>query len=365
MTIWRDPTKALQIGFLALLVISTAQVLWWVADHATYTREVRDRMALLYDSDAQVVTRFLGEPPSAGELETLLPHLSVQSGIARVRVDAVDALDLEESSRINRYLWEGGFFLVVLLGGMLVLTRTIRDDAELRRRQQNFLAAVSHEFKSPLASMRLAAETLMMRAGEPDTRKLGERILEDGDRLLRMVDNLLDTTRLEEGRHELETEPISVRAMVEAGITELEGRAKANGIEVGHEVPGDLTLLADRAAFESVLRNVLDNAVKACVAGEGHRVNVSARALDGRVELSVSDDGIGFPADDASTIFEKFYRSGEEIRRTTPGSGLGLYIVRKLVELSKGKIHAHSEGPGKGATITVTWPAGTPTDAAP
>ena len=86
---------------------------------------------------------------------------------------------------------------------MAVMTRTLRHDAELRRRQQNFLAAVSHEFKSPLASIQLAAETLVLRSRDDDGKRLGRRILEDGERLLRMIDNLLDTTRLEEGRQRL------------------------------------------------------------------------------------------------------------------------------------------------------------------
>ena len=182
-----------------------------------------------------------------------------------------------------------------------------------------------------------------MRAEEPNTQRLGERILEDGDRLLRMVDNLLDTTRLEEGHHTLEMEPISVRAIVEAGISELTERAVANGIQVEHDVPAELSLVADRAAFESVLRNILDNAIKACIAGEGQTVSGRARAIDGQIEMKVTDDGIGFPPQDAAMIFEKFYRSGDEIRRATPGTGLGL--------------EAASEGPGKGATFTVNWPA--------
>ena len=98
MIVWRDPIKALQIGFLALFVISAGQVLWWIADQASYTREMTDRLGVLYDSDAQVVTRFLGERPAAAELEALLPHIKIESGIARVEVHAVDALDREESS---------------------------------------------------------------------------------------------------------------------------------------------------------------------------------------------------------------------------------------------------------------------------
>src|SRR5690606_15262248 len=124
----------------------------------------------------------------------------------------------------------------VLIGGMAVLTRALRHDAALRRRQQNFLAAVSHEFKSPLASVRLAAETLVMRSQEPDTQRLGRRILEDGDRLLRMVDNLLDTTRLEEGRHTLTGNDVSLRGAVDAAVAEVAERAALNGIRIEVDV---------------------------------------------------------------------------------------------------------------------------------
>lgn len=357
MIVWRDPIKALQIGFLALFVISAGQVLWWIADQASYTREMTDRLGVLYDSDAQVVTRFLGERPAAAELEALLPHIKIESGIARVEVNAVDALDREESSRINQYFWEGGFFLIVLLSGITVLTRTIRHDAQLRKRQQNFLAAVSHEFKSPLASMRLAAETLMIRMDEPVAQRLGERILQDGARLLRLVDNLLETTHLEEGHRPLKMEPISLLNIVEAGVAELEERAHDNDISINQEIPKELTLVTDRAAFESVFRNILDNAIKACIAGEGHAVAITARAVHDHVEVKVSDDGIGFPPQDSAMIFEKFYRSGEEIRRAMPGTGLGLYIVHKLMKVSGGKIEAMSEGLGKGATFTINWPS--------
>ena len=162
MTLRRDPTKAMQIGFLALLLISAAQAGWWMYDGVRYARSVEERF-------------------SVGD-----PSVAEDSG-----------------ARINRIVWEGGFFLVVLIGGMAVLTRTLRHDAELRKRQQNFLAAVSHEFKSPLASIQLAAETLVLRSRDDDGKRLGRRILEDGERLLRMIDNLLDTTRLEEGRQHL------------------------------------------------------------------------------------------------------------------------------------------------------------------
>jgi signal transduction histidine kinase len=351
----REPVKALQIGFLAMLMISAAMVAWWMADHVRYSRDVRQSFAALYDADAQAVTAAY-----AGAFERfpeLLPHLEIESGLATVRVDAIDALEEEAASRMNRFTWEGSFFLLVLLVGMGVLTRTIRRDAELRQRQQNFLAAVSHEFKSPLASMRLSAETLLLRVSEPDSQRLGQRILDDGERLLRMVDNLLDTTRLEEGRHALAREPILLADLVAHCVDEIVERARQNDIEITTTIDESIELDADRTALETVLRNLLDNALKACIAGDGHRIDVQAERRGEAIAIIVRDEGLGFDPADAAVIFEKFYRLGDELRRTTPGTGLGLYIVKRFVELSGAEIAADSEGVGHGATVTVQWPA--------
>jgi signal transduction histidine kinase len=195
-----------------------------------------------------------------------------------------------------------------------------------------------------------------MRSKDPDTERLGRRILEDGDRLLRMVDNLLDTTRLEEGRHTLEPEQTHLGELVAAAVTEISERTLQHGIAVDIHVGQNIRLIADRTALETILRNLLDNAVKACVAGQGKRIAVSATEHTDRVEIAVVDDGLGFPPEDAAMMFEKFYRLGDELRRSTPGTGLGLYIVKRLAELSGARIGAASEGPGRGATVTITWP---------
>ena len=315
MTVRRDPTKAMQIGFLALLSISAATVGWWMYDHVRYARSVEQRFA----SD-----------PAVAE---------------------------DSDARINRVLWEGGFFLVVLIGGMAVLTRTLRHDAELRRRQQNFLAAVSHEFKSPLASIQLAAETLVLRSRDDDGKRLGTRILEDGERLLRMIDNLLDTTRLEEGREHLTPQLTNLYAASQAAIAAIGERARSSGVTITLAVPEDLALHVDPIVIETGLRNLLDNALKSCVAAKSGAINVHGARDGGGITLAVSDDGLGFPPEDAAMIFEKFHRLGDELRRATPGTGLGLYIVKRLVELSGGTVQGASAGSGRGATVSMRWPA--------
>ena len=369
----RDPSKTLQIGTLLLLAVAVAQVAWWIADQVRLAHGDRDQVAALYRAEANAANaiagllRESGQRSAAGtlesdngepvldELRSRLPHLAIDANDhATVRPEALQSLHAASASRINRYAWEGGFFLLVLLGGMIVLTRVIRHDFKLRRRQQTFLAAVSHEFKSPLASMRLSAETLALRATDDDSRRLGQRMLEDGDRLLNMVDNLLDTTRIEEGELELAPEAVPLAGAVQAARGRINEEARAHDIAIDVELDESIHILGDRAAVDAVLRNLLDNALKACTAGSGKRIAVNATRSGERVAITVADDGIGFPPSDAKAIFGKFHRAHQS---RMPGTGLGLYIVQRLAALSGASVEAASRGAGQGALFTLHWPA--------
>jgi signal transduction histidine kinase len=269
----------------------------------------------------------------------------------------IEALHAARDARARRYYWEGGFFLVVLITGMAVVIAAMRHDAALRRRQQNFLAGVSHEFKSPLASIRLAAESLARRGSASDTARWTPRIIADCERLLRTVDNLLDTARLEDGRHRVTARRVVLGAAIDQAIDEQSARASGDGIALVQDIDDpDLALDVDPEALASILRNLIDNGIKACVAGDGSRVTVSVRSEQDAVTLRVSDDGMGFPPSESALLFEKFYRVGDERQRRTSGSGLGLYLVLRLTQLSGARVHADSAGPGRGATITVRWP---------
>ena len=328
----RDPSRFLQFGFLTLLFLCVLQAAYWISDNVRLTRDIE-------------AVREVATSAGARAQGTEAPLARIESELTRL-----------SEGRVNRYLWEGGFFLVVLVGGMAVLTRTLRHDAELRRRQQNFLAAVSHEFKSPLASMQLAAETLELRSSDADSVRLGQRILEDCERLLRMVDNLLDTTRIEEGRHRIQAEHTVLAPQVAAIVDSFSDRALRHAVRIEQLVPAELALSVDRAALDTMLRNLVDNALKACIAGGGHRIEIAAARLDRTIRITVRDDGLGFPPEESHLMFEKFHRLGDEQTRRTPGTGLGLYIVRRLVELSGAEVTASSGGPGQGATLTLSLP---------
>lgn len=352
--IWR-----FQIGFLLLFAITAVQVVWWMVDQ----ERIADRMAADrvtgYELDREAAEASLQAGQSLEELVGLYPHLEIDVGGVRVRPEARESVARDRSSHLNQYRWEGGFFLAVLAAGVLVLWGVLRREADLLARQQNFLAAVSHELRSPLASLRLTTETLLLRdLAAADRRELLDRNLEDLRRLERMIGNLLETNRLEQAKVEPRREPVDLADAVSLAFAEL-GHRNDGGEDLRIEVriEDGLDLRADPVGLGTVLRNLIGNAIESAQAA-GTRVEVVARRLGSTVQLEVLDDGVGFAPADGRRLFEKFYRPGSELRRDKKGSGLGLYLVRSFVTLEGGEVEASSEGPGRGATFRVTWPSG-------
>jgi len=351
----RRGTRVLQWVFLALLVVSVAQVVWWVYDQGRLSAREHDRLRELYESERVLAQQLLIAQRPLTEWRDRVPHVIVSNGEVRVSPAAIAALDHERASRVRRYLFEGGFFLSVLVACMGVLWITLREEAELSRRQANFIATVTHEFKSPLSSLQLTVETIALR--NPPVERLRELLSQmagDVQRLENMVSKILDTAGLESGRLRLVQEPMSLAETVRAAIAELRERAAASKVELRTEVPPELEISADPVAVRTVLRNLLENALRA-TAPSG-TVRVGAAPKGEFVVLSVIDDGMGFEPAEAGKLFEKFYRPGDELRRSGKGTGLGLFIVRRFVELQRGWVTAHSEGAGRGATFTVAWP---------
>lgn len=353
----QDLTRPLQIAFLVLLVICSAQLAWWIIDQVRYTDDVRAQRQRTYQADAQAAEALLRSGMRWSDVHHLFPHLERTADTTSVRVspDVLADLDLERFHRLNRYGWEGAFFLAVLLGAMAVVYRTLKQETVLRRRQQAFLAAVSHELRSPLASLRLSAETLALRDPPPPRRgELLRRILDDVGRLDRMIANLLHASRLSVASARSTPEPCVLAEEVAMVLDELRRHAEDCEAALHADVPDDLVVRADPEGLHTVLRNLVQNAIKAaCGGGE---VTLRASLAGGRVRLEVRDTGIGFPPAEAARLFQKFYRIEEDARDRPSGTGLGLYLVRRCVELDGGTVDASSDGPGRGATFVVTWP---------
>lgn len=353
----RSPsTRTLQFGFLILLLVCAAQLAFWMFDEVNYTRAVTERLRTHYASDTVAARALLDRQASAAEVVGLYPHLDVSNdGRIGISASVLERLDRDRFHRLNRYFWEGAFFLAVLLAAMAVVYKALREEAELRRRQEQFLAAVSHEFKSPLASLRLSIETLSLRDPGPAERaELIRRVLVELSRLERMIHNTLDTSRLASGGSAV-PEHVHIADVVDEMLRELQGFAEECGVRVEADVPLALAVHADREGVGTVLRNLVHNAIKASPR-EGV-VQVRAQAEANEVILTVEDRGIGFPPSEAARLFEQFYRVEGDGRGRMQGTGLGLYLVERLVAHAGGRVTAESAGAGHGATFTVRWPA--------
>jgi signal transduction histidine kinase len=350
-------TRVFQVTALALVVVAAVQVGWWLFQQRSYAIEkVRDSRTL-YTQQILAAQALLdsGTPPD--QVRTMLPDVAIDGQRASLSPAADQMLISEEHRRINQYAWEGGFFLLALALCNGVIFRALRAEARVRQEQDNFLALVSHQFKTPLASLQLSLETMAIRTLSPEqSRTLIERMLADLQRMTAMVTQILESNRLERGRIDLKIEPIELGAAVGRVVSHLDERANKEKITISSDIAGGLYVMADPLALDVVVRNLLENAIAAVTPVGGGTISLSARRADGEIEMSVRDTGVGFRPADGSRLFEKFTRLHPGGGSSYFGTGLGLYIVRRLMQLAGGRVSAHSEGVGQGAKFVLAWP---------
>lgn len=246
------------------------------------------------------------------------------------------------------------FFALIITGLILNTIFLIR---EIRRNEQHdaFLNAMTHELKTPLASIRLYLDTLMTREPDTETRRKFYGIMrDDSERLLGTVEQVLLASRTREKGRLIESEKVSLAELIEESISFIRERRGLDADSVRFvPLPVDIEVNGDREELRSALNNLLDNAVK--YTGDKPLITVSLTARErGRAEISVADNGVGIPAEDLKRIFKRFYRVPG--RTGVKGTGLGLAIVKAIVEKHGGRVSAESRGEGKGSTFTITLP---------
>ncbi|NVB38022.1 HAMP domain-containing histidine kinase [Pseudenhygromyxa sp. WMMC2535] len=259
----------------------------------------------------------------------------------------------------NYWLLVGGIvsFATVISVIVLFTVFLIREIGEVRR-QTGFIDSVTHELRTPLASLRLAAETLARPELAADRREqLRRMMLDDVERLSALVDGILDASRLSSGSREPgDLDEVDVGELVEDVVRELAVRHHLEAARVEVEVEAELSFVVDPHALRTVVLNLVDNAIK--YSSSEPRICVAVRRCPGdkKVELAVSDQGIGIAKGDLKRIFERFYRVPEEAVRSRHGTGLGLFVVSALVKAMGGKVEASSPGEGEGTTFRVFLP---------
>lgn len=281
---------------------------------------------------------------------------------ARLRVLAAAnaaGLELESDADRRRYLWTSAGLLGVVAVGLFVLFRAVRRESEAAQRRQDFVAAVTHELKTPLAGIRMYADMLKegwVPEGESST-TYAERIVGETKRLSGLVDQVLDFSAYERGVSSFQPVPGDLGAAVREAADLCAPAAAEAGVPVVVEVePGLPAIPFDGTLVRPLVVNLVDNAIKYSVRAETKNVRVRVRREGADVALSVADRGVGIPAADRARVFEPFFRSGDEMTRTARGVGIGLALVARYAKAHGAKLDLASEV-GRGTTVTVRFPA--------
>lgn len=257
----------------------------------------------------------------------------------------------KRSTRTKQYLGEGSTFLLVILIGAAVVYSSFRRSIRLSRQQNNFMMAVTHELKSPIAAMKLNLQTMARHQLDEDKRKLLiDRCVTESNRLNDLCNNMLLASQMEGRQYKPANEQFSFSDLVENSIADY-AHSYPGRFEV--DKMGEYNITGDKTLVQMAVNNLLENAVKYTPADKP--VVVSLEEKNSQAVLTIADNGPGIPDAEKAKIFNKFYRIGSEETRKAKGTGLGLYLTLKIVKQHKGKISVTDNEP-QGAVFEIIFP---------
>lgn len=246
--------------------------------------------------------------------------------------------------------------IIVLALGLFFTLQIINKELSLSKMKSDFISTVSHEFKSPLTSIRQMSEMLFNERIDTESRKKEYYaiMLEQSERLSHLIDNILDFSRIEEGKKAFRFEKTKLPELINDVKSAFQNRISSEGFSVSLTVPKILPEIAiDKEAIQQVLYNLLDNAYK--YSGDSKIIKIMAESTGDFVKISIKDFGIGIQEEDQQKVFNHFFRGGNELTRSIKGSGIGLTIVKKIVEAHHGTVTLESIQ-GNGSVFHVTLP---------
>lgn len=276
-----------------------------------------------------------------------------QLSIADAQYDSRMAAIKSEQQRASlKYIGEGITFLALTLAGAFYVYRSIRKQIELSQQQQNFMMAITHELKTPIATTRLSLETIQRRKlDEAQQQKLINSALAETNRLNILTNNILLAAQMEEKNFRRHNETLQLGNITHTVVQDYRQRFPQRIIHVNTT---DAVIEGDELLIQIALSNLIDNALK--YSPKDQPVLVKLREEQGMIRLEVADQGAGISEKDKENIFRKFYRLGDESTRKTKGTGLGLYLTRKIIEQHNGDISVINNTP-QGSIFVIQFPA--------
>lgn len=254
----------------------------------------------------------------------------------------LNLINNEHKRKTAQYISEGITFVFVTLIGAVFVYRAVRRQFLLSRQQQNFMMAVTHELKTPIAVVNLNLETLQRRKlDEGRQQRLIQTTLQETDRLNDLTTNILVTAQLESGNYTPNKEAINLSALTNKCTADFINRYSNRNMDAS--VEENIFISGEQLLLQLLINNLIDNALK--YSSKEKKVDVTLYKKDHTIVLQVKDEGIGISDDEKKKVFQKFYRSGNEAIRKTKGTGLGLYLCKRIVESQKAKIKIQNNEP--------------------
>jgi signal transduction histidine kinase len=283
------------------------------------------------------------------------PLLDMSGAYLTLDQSKLARLERERVSVIWKAVLQSGAMAIGILAGLVMIYKKLNDELDLKLRQKNFIDAVTHELKTPIASIRVWMETLFSKTLKEDQlTKISLRMDQDLTRLSDLVGNLLVVARGEAGELPSNPEVLNLSESLSRILTTMDQKLGPGTLGLIEKIQDEIYVRADLEQFQIIVENLLSNAYK--YADSPRSTEVELKSDKNYAILTISDQGYGIHSQNLTKIFDKFYRSGDEMTRRVPGTGLGLFLVKQMVELNGGSVKVASKGIDQGSIFTVSLP---------
>lgn len=325
---------------------------------STFHYEVEKGLTLYFDPEYP--RRLIGD--SSQDLIFTIDGYEGGTDMIWVRADMFEIspttrerIERESRKGLKMFIFEGGFFMLVVLFGAYLIYRTLQRSEELKARQVDFIHSVTHEFRTPLTSIRLYLETLKSgKIEKSQAEALYGKMIDDCDRLDGMVDNVLETGHMGQDDYRLNLSVTDLTNDLREYMDDLKSQITRQNGTLTTDLQENIKVRSDYHSLGRAVRAIIDNALKYSPP-DRRVISVMLESVGRKAIITISDNGFGISARDRKRIFDRFYRGGDN-KRSAKGTGLGLYLVRQIIKAHGGTIDVESKGSDKGSRFVIKLP---------